>query len=144
MTGHTGASRPPHPFAHLRIARPTDHLEEVARLYEEGLGFARLAEFAGHEGFDGVVLGHADLGYQLEFTRQSGHAAGRCPSKDHLLVFYVTDHQAWESRCASMENAGFRRVTAWNPYWDRQGATYEDPEGYRVVLQGSRWPGAQP
>ncbi|WP_423223025.1 hypothetical protein [Candidatus Amarolinea aalborgensis] len=26
-----------------------------------------------------------------------------------------------------------------NPYWERSGRTFEDPDGYRVVLQHARW-----
>ena len=39
----------------LRVARPTDDLEAVARFYREGLGFKELYRFADHDGFDGAV-----------------------------------------------------------------------------------------
>jgi prolyl oligopeptidase len=35
--------------------------------------------------------------------------------------------------------AGYRAVPASNPYWDRDGLTFEDPDGYRVVLENSGW-----
>jgi hypothetical protein len=38
-----------------------------------------------------------------------------------------------------MQNAGFVPVGSFNPYWDRQGVTFEDPDGYRIVLQNSEW-----
>ena len=28
---------------------------------------------------------------------------------------------------------------AFNPYWETRGRTYEDPDGYRVVLQQAEW-----
>ena len=31
-------------------------------------------------------------------------------------------------------------VPAFNAYWDRSGKTYEDPDGYRIVLQNAAWP----
>jgi len=31
-------------------------------------------------------------------------------------------------------------VKAFNPYWDKNGKTFEDPDGYRVVLQRASWP----
>jgi len=31
--------------------------------------------------------------------------------------------------------AGFTQVTAFNPYWEVRGRTYEDRDGYRIVLQ---------
>jgi hypothetical protein len=30
-------------------------------------------------------------------------------------------------------------VKAFNPYWDRKGRTFADPDGYRVVLQNAAW-----
>jgi hypothetical protein len=35
---------------------------------------------------------------------------------------------------------GYKHVQAFNPYWDVAGKTFEDPDGYRVVLQNARWP----
>lgn len=44
--------------AHLRVARPTDNLTDVAQFYRDGLGFEVLYEFKDHDGFDGIMLGH--------------------------------------------------------------------------------------
>jgi hypothetical protein len=30
-------------------------------------------------------------------------------------------------------------VQSFNPYWDQHGKTFEDPDGYRVVLQNAAW-----
>ena len=38
-----------------------------------------------------------------------------------------------------MSAAGFAAVSSFNPYWDVRGRTYQDPDGYRVVLQGEAW-----
>jgi len=124
----------------LRVARPTDQLERIARMYVEGLDFTVLARFADHDGFDGVILGRPDEAYHLEFTAQRGHLAGRAPTKEHLLVFYIADRSEWESTCASLERAGFRGVQPGNPFWDVKGRTFEDADGYRVVLQNATWP----
>jgi len=123
----------------LRIARPTNRLRDVVRMYVEGLGIGVLAEFANHEGFDGVVLGRIGDTYHLEFTSQRGHEVSDAPSKDHLLVFYVPDVREWNRRCERMINAGFRSVRSYNPYWDMEGRTFEDIDGYRVVLQNAPW-----
>jgi hypothetical protein len=40
-----------------------------------------------------------------------------------------------------MEHHGHRPVKSFNPYWDKKGKTFEDPDGYRVVLQHAAWPG---
>jgi catechol 2,3-dioxygenase-like lactoylglutathione lyase family enzyme len=125
--------------AHLRIARPSDELAAVVRFYRDGLGFEVLYEFKGHDGFDGVMLGHKGAGYHLEFTRKAGHRAGRAPTEEHLLVFYLPDADAWRRAVAWMEVNGYPAVKSFNPYWDRQGKTFEDPDGYRVVLQNASW-----
>jgi hypothetical protein len=126
--------------AHLRIARPTDRLAEIERQYLDGLGFERLGGFSDHDGFDGVMLGHPGAGYHLEFTQQAGVPAGGAPSAEHLLVFYLADSAQWSQACTRASAAGWQRVPAHNPYWDRQGATYADLDGYRVVLQNSASP----
>lgn len=127
--------------AHIRVARLTDDLAGVVRFYREGLGFEVLSEFAGHEGFDGVMLGHRGAGYHLEFTRAAGHTAGRAPTRDNLLVFYLPDELAWRAAIAQLRGAGYEPVPAFNPYWDQRGRTFEDPDGYRVVLQNAAWAG---
>jgi len=126
--------------AHLRVARPTDDLAAVVRFYRDGLGFEVLSEFRGHDGFDGVMLGRKAAAYHLEFTHKSGHAAGRAPTADNLLVFYLPDEAAWVAAVSRMRAAGYEPVPAFNPYWDRAGRTFEDPDGYRVVLQNAPWP----
>ncbi|MFG0297238.1 MAG: VOC family protein [Maioricimonas sp. JB045] len=125
--------------AHLRVARPTDQLEAVVAFYRDGLGFDLLGEFRDHDGFDGVMLGHAGAGYHLEFTRCRGHAAGRAPTRDNLLVFYLPERDEWQQAVDRMRTCGHEPVAAFNPYWDRQGVTFEDPDGYRVVLQNAQW-----
>ncbi len=127
--------------AHLRVARPSDDLVPIVAFYRDGLGFEVLFEFKDHDGFDGVMLGHKGAAYHLEFTRKAGHRAGRAPTEDNLLVFYLPDAPEWQRAVARLERLGYRPVKAFNPYWDRKGVTFEDPDGYRVVLQNAGWPG---
>ena len=128
------------PTAHLRVARPTDDLEAVVRFYRDGLGFEVLGGFTDHDGFDGVMLGHRGAAYHLEFMHMRSHTVGRAPTEDHLLVFYLPDDAEWRAAIARMEQAGHHPVPAFNPYWDKQGKTFADPDGYRVVLQHAAWP----
>ena len=123
----------------LRVARPTDDLETVVRFYRDGLGLAVLTSFQDHDGFDGVMLGHPGAPWHLEFTTRHGHRAGRAPTPDNLLVLYLPDRAEWLAARARLEAAGHSPVPAFNPYWDRLGRTYEDPDGYRVVLQNAAW-----
>jgi hypothetical protein len=127
------------PGAVLRVARPTDHLTTIAEMYATGLDFTVLAQFEDHDGFDGIILGHPQQPYHLEFTTQRGHRVGKAPTQDHLLVFYLPDQDEWEASCPRMLAAGFQRVPLYNPYWEAQGQTFEDLDGYRVVLQNAVW-----
>ena len=79
------------------------------------------------------------MAYHLEFTSKHDHRAPKCPSEDNLIVFYIPDTDSWERQCAGMINAGFLEVASFNPYWDISGKTFQDIDGYRVILQNSRW-----
>ena len=123
----------------LRIARPTDDIQALLPFYRDGLGLQVLGSFQDHQGFDGIMLGQPNGPYHFEFTHQRGHRVGRAPSQDHLLVFYLPDAQAWAEAVSRMQTAGFAALPAYNPYWDQWGRTFEDPDGYRLVLQQAAW-----
>ena len=123
----------------LRVARPTDNLSALLHFYRDGLGLHVLTAFAAHNGFDGVLLGHPQAPYHLEFTHQPGHAVGRAPTADNLLVFYLPEAGEWQAAVQRMAAAGYAPVLAHNPYWNQLGRTFEDPDGYRVVLQRAAW-----
>lgn len=123
----------------LRIARPTDNLKELALMYANGLGFEVLSEFFDHDEFDGIILGHPLHSYHLEFTHHHGTRVGEAPTMENLLVFYIPDRLLWESSCSNMIRAGFIEVASYNPFWDKQGKTFQDIDGYRVVIQNGEW-----
>jgi len=123
----------------LRVARPSDALDALLPFYRDGLGLAVLYRFQDHEGFDGVMLGNPGAPYHFEFTRAHGHTTGKAPTADNLLVFYLPDETEWLAAVAQMRSAGFEPVPAFNPYWDCSGRTFEDPDGYRVVLEHGGW-----
>jgi catechol 2,3-dioxygenase-like lactoylglutathione lyase family enzyme len=123
----------------LRVARPSDNLEPLIRFYCDGLGMALLERFEDHAGFDGIMVGRRDAPYHFEFTRKRGHVVGRAPSADNLLVFYFAHAAEWQAAVERMTRAGHSRVASFNPYWDVDGVTFEDPDGYRIVLQNGRY-----
>ncbi len=126
--------------AHLRVARPTDNMEEIMRFYRDGLGFEVLGSFEDHQGFDGLMLGHPGLCYHLEFTRKRGRHVGKALAEENLLVFYIPDHTEWQQAVDRMRRQEYQPVKSYNPYWDVSGKTFEDADGYRVVLQQAAWP----
>jgi catechol 2,3-dioxygenase-like lactoylglutathione lyase family enzyme len=123
----------------LRVARPTDDIDRLLPFYRDGLGLALLRRFQDHDGFDGVMLGREGGPYHFEFTRARGHTAGKAPTQDNLLVFYLPDEEDWRAAVGRMRSAGFAPTLAFNPYWNRDGVTFEDPDGYRIVFQRAAW-----
>jgi YycE-like protein len=126
------------PVTQLRIARPTDKLEEVVRFYVEGVGLKHLGGFEGHAGYDGVFIGLPGYGVHLEFTRHEAGSPCPAPTRDNLLVLYVPDVAARDAIVARLSVLGYPPVAPENPYWAREGVTVEDPDGWRVVLQNTR------
>jgi ribosomal protein S18 acetylase RimI-like enzyme len=123
------------PVRYVRIARPTDQLDEVVRFYREGLGLPELDRFAGHAGYRGVLLGLPGTQYHLEFTQHDHGSPGPAPSPDNLLVLYFDDLAKLEQLATRLAALGHPPVEAENPYWTENGAvTVEDPDRWRVVL----------
>jgi hypothetical protein len=86
------------------------------------------------------MLGHSNLTYHLEFTHYQGHPVGKVRTQENLLVFYLPEEDEWQQAVDRMIRNGYEPVTSYNPYWDVQGKTFEDVDGYRVVLQRAAWP----
>ena len=124
---------------HLRIARPVRDLRHAVAQYKQGLGLEELASFADHAGFDGAMLGFRGADFHFEFTVCRAHPVVPRPTPEDLFVFYVPDDSAWTERCEAMRRAGFKEVEPFNPYWSQQGCTFEDSDGYRVVIQRAAW-----
>lgn len=120
--------------AQVRIARPTDQLESVIAFYRDALGLPELYRFSGHSGYDGIMLGLPGSVIHLEFTRHVDGSACPAPSRDNLIVLYVTDMGDYERLNQRMQRFGYLPVAPENPYWLERSFTYEDPDGWRVVI----------
>jgi len=109
--------------------------------YVDGLGMNVLGSFENHAGFDGIMLGLPSYTWHLEFTYQHGVKIERALSKEHLLVFYFGDSSEWNEAVEKLKKCGAIEVKPENPYWDSpKAATFEDPEGWRVILCNGKWP----
>ncbi|GAA3749505.1 VOC family protein [Streptomyces tremellae] len=121
------------PLANVRFARPTAKLAECRRFYHEVLGLPVIAEFSGHAGYDGVVIGLPDEAVQLELVHDGGAVPE--PSPENQVVLYLGDTAAVEGAAAPVRAAGHRTVVTANPYWSDRGAVaFEDPDGWVVIL----------
>lgn len=124
----------------IRIGRPTNNLEEITKMYVEGLGFEVIGGFDGHSDFSGRMVGYPKHCYHLEFTSHITEKAGRAPSLENLLVFYLPDDDEYAAAVERMTNSGFKKVTSFNPYWEGGATTFEDLDGYRVVINNGESP----
>ena len=125
--------------AHLRVARPVSDLERTVAMYSRGLDLRVVGRFEDHQGFDGAMLGHPGMDYHFEFTFCRMHPIRPTPTPEDLIVFYISDPAEWHEACERMAAAGFAPVASLNPYWQERGRTFEDADGYRVVLQQASW-----
>ncbi|HTO48697.1 MAG TPA: VOC family protein [Burkholderiales bacterium] len=108
-------------------------------MYCQGLGLRVVGSFENHAGFDGLMLGFPGAGCHFEFTHCRTHPVTPSPTVEDLTVFYLPTLSEWQSACASVLAAGFKQVASFNPYWEARGHTYEDQDGYRLVLQNAEW-----
>lgn len=118
----------------FRIARPTNNLKEVVKFYQENLGLEVLGKFENHLGYDGVMLGMPDKTYHLEFTQHINKTPLPEPTKENLLVFYYDNPNEYKKANARMQKTGQMSVDPENPYWKDKSETYEDPDGWRIIL----------
>jgi catechol 2,3-dioxygenase-like lactoylglutathione lyase family enzyme len=118
----------------LRVARHTERLDEVVEFYRDGVGLAEIGRFHDHDGYDGVFLEVPGTGAHLELTA-GGEAGAPDPHPESLLVFYVGDR---ETAHAIALRLGGEPVVPANPYWAEHGMTFEDPDGFRIVLVPDR------
>jgi catechol 2,3-dioxygenase-like lactoylglutathione lyase family enzyme len=123
----------------LRIARPVSNLERTRDMYCKGLGLHVVGGFQNHEGFDGIMLGYEGSDYHFEFTHFHNHPITPCSTPEDLIVLYLPEKEEWTQSCLRMMESGFQEVEAFNPYWRVSGRTFQDADGYRIVLQNAEW-----
>ncbi len=126
----------------FRVARPTNDLRALRAFYVEGLGLIDRGGFQGHAGYDGQLVGTADASYEIEFTQHVDGGPCAPPSRDHLLVFYFRGRAEVDAIAERLRRQGVSPVEPANPYWVGRGLTFEDPDGWRVVLFYAPLPGA--
>ena len=129
--------------AQLRIARPVTNLAASVAMYKQGCGMEVIGRFEDHDGFDGAMLGTIGEDFHFEFTFCRTHPIQPTPTNEDLLVFYYPEAEAWRQRCYSLLAAGFKEVPSFNPYWARNGRTFEDRDGYRLVIHQAAWSNGQ-
>jgi len=120
----------------VRVARHTERLGEVVAFYRDGIGLTEIGGFEDHDGYEGVFLAVPGTGMHLEFTAGGEHAAPKA-HPETLLVLYLGHDEAVRAVVARLDADP---VVLANPYWADHGVSFEDPDGFRVVLVPERWP----
>src|SRR5215217_5940443 len=100
------------PVVQVRMARPTDRLDEVVRFYTEGLCLKQIGSFEGHAGYSGVMLGLPGRDFHLEFTEHEKGSPCPAPTRDNLLVFYIPDSRAIDQLARRLARLGHLPVEA--------------------------------
>ena len=121
----------------LRVARHTERLQELVAFYRDGIGLTEIGGFRDHAGYDGVFLAVPGADAHLELTAGGGRGAP-APHPESLLVFYLGDDNSVRVAAARL---GVDPVPPANPYWAEHGVTFQDPDGFRVVLVPECWEG---
>ncbi len=118
----------------IRMARPTDKFREVLAFYRDALGLPVIMQFENHAGYSGVILSTPTSLFHLEFTHTEAGSPCPAPTKDNLLVFYLPDNLLFRNAIRRLEEHGYQPVEPDNPYWKDSSLTFEDPDGWRVVI----------
>jgi ribosomal protein S18 acetylase RimI-like enzyme len=105
---------------------PDDVASLGKRLLEDGGGTASVPAVRGRPGADGDGERHL--------------VEGAAAATTVVLRVDRPSDEAWRSACERLVAAGFRPVAARDPHADVDTCrTFEDADGYRVVLQHGRW-----
>jgi catechol 2,3-dioxygenase-like lactoylglutathione lyase family enzyme len=117
----------------FRTARHTTNLNRIIDFYGRILGLKVLGDFKNHHNYDGVFLGLPGADWHLEFT-VSDSAPQHQPDDDDLLVFYATSVDEFNTIKEKFITNCVKQVVPKNPYRAKSGITFEDPDGFKIVL----------
>ena len=119
----------------LRVARHTERLDAVVAFYRDGIGLTEVGGFRDHAGYVGVFLAVPGADAHLELTA-GGLQGAPAPHPESLLVLYLGDDEAVQE---ASDRLGVDPIPPANPYWATHGVTFQDPDGFRVVLVPEHW-----
>jgi catechol 2,3-dioxygenase-like lactoylglutathione lyase family enzyme len=117
----------------FRIARHTSDLNRIIDFYGRVLGLKVLGDFKDHHQYNGVFMGLPGEGWHLEFT-VSDKLPQHQPDDDDLLVFYASSLAEFAEIKKRFIKNKVKHVQPANPYWEKNGITFEDPDGFRIVI----------
>jgi len=140
MADMTAESRSFGEWTGARVACPVRDLARSAAFYHGLLGLHVRGGFNDHDGYDGMFFALPG-GVELELT--TGQVDPEPGTDDELLVLYAGTADEVQAIGAHLVAAGVQTAANPNPYWNRFGQTFLDPDGYRIVIAQSQ-PGTGP
>lgn len=94
-------------------------MEACERFYVEGLGLPVLSRFAGHAGYDGLILGLPNHRTQVELTAHVDGSPCPAPTRDNLLVLYLERAPRSPRSPTASPPSATPAVPPENPWWAR-------------------------
>lgn len=117
----------------LRVARHTNNLEKIKSFYITVLGFELLGSFENHDTYDGIFIGKSELDWHFEFT-QSETKAYHIFDEDDIIVIYPKTILEYNMLTNRLVDNDILIITSKNPYWNKNGKMFLDPDGFRIVI----------
>lgn len=77
----------------------------------------------------GVFIGKTGLDWHFEFTK-----ANHKFDEDDITVLYPDTVRKYNILLESLLKNGIPKITAINPYWNKNGQMFLDPDDYRIVI----------
>ncbi len=121
----------------LRIARHTNKIEEIKIFYTTILNLEILGEFQKHNGYDGIFIGKPTFDWHLEFITTHEDVNHQF-DEDDCLVFYPTTQQEYDEIIERLELHHIKPIKSKNPYWNDNGISFLDPDGFIVIVSPIR------
>lgn len=121
----------------FRSARHTNRIKEIETFYTKILNLDILGDFKNHNGYDGLFIGKANTDWHLEFTTSSDEVNHQF-NEDDCLVFYPETQDEYEAVIKNLEFYRIEPIQAKNPYWNINGISFLDPDGFVVIVSSLR------
>ncbi|MGV0757532.1 VOC family protein [Empedobacter brevis] len=121
----------------FRSARHTNRIKEIETFYTKILNLDILGDFKNHNGYDGLFIGKANTDWHLEFTTSSDDVNHQF-DEDDCLVFYPETQDEYEAVIKNLEFYRIEPIQAKNPYWNINGISFLDPDGFVVIVSSLR------
>lgn len=121
----------------LRVARHTNKLDQIIEFYTHLFSLEILGRFNQHNGYDGVFLGLMNKDWHLEFTT-TFEEVNHYPDEDDCIVFYPESRNEYDNIIRRINDLRIEIIQSKNPYWNENGITIKDPDGFYVITSTTR------